>query len=31
MKRQQEEAEEVVVSRRSKYFQSSAGYLRGNR
>jgi hypothetical protein len=31
MKRQQEETEEVVVSRRSKYFQSSAGYLRSKR
>ncbi|MFV1966921.1 MAG: hypothetical protein ACC628_15960 [Pirellulaceae bacterium] len=31
MKRQQDEAAEVVVTRRSKYFQSSAGYLRGDR
>lgn len=29
MRRQQEEAAEVVVNRRSKYFQSSAGYLDG--
>ena len=28
MRRQQEEAAETVVHRRSKYFQSSAGYLR---
>ncbi len=28
MKRQQQEAAEAAVSRRSKYFQSSAGYLR---
>jgi len=31
MKRQQDEAEDDVVTRRSKYFQSSAGYLRGDR
>ena len=31
MERHQEEAEETVVTRRSKYFQSSAGYLRGRR
>jgi hypothetical protein len=28
MKRQQQEAADAAVSRRSKYFQSSAGYLR---
>ena len=28
MRRQQDEAAETVVHRRSKYFQSSAGYLR---
>jgi hypothetical protein len=29
LKMQQEEAADVAVTRRSKYFQSSAGYLRG--
>jgi hypothetical protein len=31
MRRQQQEAADVVVTRRTRYFQSSAGYLRGNR
>ena len=30
MKRQQDEAEDAVVTRRSKYYHSSAGYLRGD-
>ena len=28
MKRQHEETAEIVVNRRNRYFQSSAGYLR---
>ena len=30
MRRRQEESNETVTSRRTKYFQSSAGYLRGD-
>ena len=31
MKRQRDEEDAVVVTRRTKYFQSSAGYLKGDR
>ena len=31
LRREQSESNEAVVSRRSRYFQSSAGYLRGDR
>ena len=31
LRREQEEAAETVVTRRTKYFQSSAGYLRKNK
>ena len=31
MRRRQEEADDVAVSRRSRYFQSSAGYLRSDK
>lgn len=31
LKRQQEETVEVITNRRARYFQSSAGYLRGDR
>ena len=30
LKRHQEEADEIVVTRRTRYFQSSAGYLKGD-
>lgn len=30
MKRQRDEADTIVVTRRTKYFQSSAGYLKGD-
>jgi hypothetical protein len=30
MRRQQDESSHVVVTRQKRYFQSSAGYLRGN-